>query len=720
MQTSPVEQDLVLVGGGHAHVHVLKSFGMRPVRGVRLTLVARDVETPYSGMIPGMIAGHYTHDDCHIDLWRLARFAGARMVHAEAVGLDRAARRVLLRGRPPLRYDLLSLDIGSRPALDPPGAAGHAIPLKPIDGLTERWRRLSDRLCAAAEPLHVAMVGGGAAGVEVALSMQHALRHRCPAALPRLTLVTRGRLLAGQPDAAARIFRRVLGERGIALREEAEVARVEADGLVFADGSALPCDAVVWATQASAAHWLSDTGLTLDERGFVAVDAALRSVNDPLVFAAGDVADVQPHPRPKAGVFAVRQGPPLAENLRRALAGQAPRPFTPQRRFLSLIGTGDRRAVAIKGPLVAEGAWAWRLKEWIDRRWMRGYQDLPAMRPPPPPAALPEMRCGGCGAKVPAAVLGRVLDRLGVGEAGDDAAVIEAPTGGPLLQTVDFFRAFVDDPYVFGRIAATHALGDIHAMGGTPLTALAVAGLPPARAGILEDDLYQMLRGGTDVLESAGARLVGGHSAEMAEPGLGFSITGVAGARILRKGGLRPGDALVLTKPLGTGVLLAAEMRGAAKARWIAAALDGMQMSAGAAAACLLEHGATACTDVTGFGLLGHLLEMLDASGADAALDLGALPALEGAADLLAAGIASTLHPENARAANRLSGDIGDPRVALLFDPQTAGGLLAGVPAERAAACLDALRASGYAHAAVIGTVERQAGGLPHVVCRAD
>ncbi|WP_448192592.1 selenide, water dikinase SelD [Azospirillum sp. sgz301742] len=328
------------------------------------------------------------------------------------------------------------------------------------------------------------------------------------------------------------------------------------------------------------------------------------------------------------------------------------------------------------------------------------------------------MRCGGCGAKLPVTVLGRVLDRLGVTEAGDDAAVVEAPSGGPLLQTVDFFRAFVDDPYLFGRIAAAHALGDVHAMGGAPLTALAVAGLPPARAAMLEDDLYQMLRGGMEVLEAAGARLVGGHSAEMAEPGLGFSITGVAGPRILRKGGLRPGDALVLTKPLGTGVLLAAARRGEAKARWIAAALAGMQVSSGAAATCLTEHGAIACTDVTGFGLLGHLLEMLDASGVDASLDLDALPALEGAMELLAVGVASTLHPENAQAGRRLSGDVGDPRAALLFDPQTAGGLLAGVPSGCAAAGTAALRTLGYPSAVLIGTVMPQAGPEPRVLCR--
>lgn len=374
MPSVPIEQDLVLVGGGHAHVHVLKSFDRRPVPGVRLTLVTRDLDTPYSGMIPGLIAGHYTPQDCHIDLRRLARIAGARLIHAEAVGIDRGAQQVLLSGQPPVRYDRLSLDIGSRPALDVPGAAEHAIPLKPIDGLVERWGRLADRLCAAMHPQRVTMVGGGAAGVEVILSMHHALGRRCPAALPRFTLVTRGPLLTGHAPRVARIFRRVLAERGIALHEEADVARVEADALHLADGTRLACDAVVWATEAGAAPWLAETGLALDPRGFVLVDAALRSVTDPRIFAAGDVAAVQPHPRPKAGVFAVRQGPPLAANLRRALAGGEPKPFTPQRRILALIGTGDARAVASRGPLVAEGAWVWRLKQWIDRRWIRGYQ----------------------------------------------------------------------------------------------------------------------------------------------------------------------------------------------------------------------------------------------------------------------------------------------------------------------------------------------------------
>lgn len=721
MHTAGLTRDLVLLGGGHAHVHVLRSFGMDPLPGVRLTLVARDVETPYSGMLPGLIAGHFAHEDCHIDLRRLARFASARLIHAEALGIDRIGRQVLFQGRPPLRYDLLSLDIGSTPRpADIAGGSEHMVAVKPIDRFAARWQDLLERLREVPRRLRIIVVGGGAAGVELVLAMQHRTS-ALPMVPPHFALLTRGDLLPRHPERVREAFRRVLRSRSVALRERTEVVRAEEDALVAADGSRTGFDAVLWATQAGAAPWLAKTGLALDPHGFVAVDASLRAVNDERVFAAGDVAAVLPYPREKAGVFAVRQGPPLARNLRRALEGKPGLPFVPQRRFLSLITTGDRQAIASRGGLFAQGPWVWRLKRWIDRRWMRRYQELPAMRQPPRTTAMEPMRCGGCGAKVPAQVLERVLRRLApaaaeearIGlEAPDDAAVLQPPERGLLVQTVDFFRAFVGDPYLFGRIAANHALGDVYAMGAAPRTALAVATLPPMREAIVEDDLHQMLRGGLDVLETAGARLVGGHSAEGQELALGFTITGhVAAERMLRKGGLRPGDRLVLTKPLGTGTLLAAEMQGRAKAPWIEAALATMLLPAGEAAACLGRHGATACTDVTGFGLLGHLLEMLRASNLDATLDQGALPAIEGAEVTLGQGIVSTLHAANAGFLTALDG----PADALLLDPQTAGGLLAGVPPERADACVTELRAAGYARATVIGSVDVRSGAEPRV-----
>ncbi len=727
-QAVPIAQDLVLVGGGHAHVHVLKRFGMRPADGVRLTLVTRDVETPYSGMLPGYVAGHYSFDECHIDLVRLARFAGARLIHDEAIGLDRAARRVVCRAHPPIRYDLLSLDIGSTPRLhDVPGAAEHTVSVKPIARFAARWEALLERARDLGH-IRLAIVGGGAGGVELALSAEHRLRGLLGAA-PEVTLVTREGLLPSHNAATRRRFEIIFRERGIRIVTHNPVQRVEPGHLIAADGSTIGFDEALWVTEAVGAPWLAKTGLPLDERGFLIIDERLNSPADSAVFAAGDIATMPAHRREKAGVYAVRQGPPLADNLRRALAGKRLRRAVPQHRALALIGTGDGHAVASRGRHEAHGAILWRLKDWIDRRWMRRYSDLPAMAEEDGEGG---MRCGGCAAKVPAEVLGRVVARLGAASSDavaiglgspDDAALLNFPGAPPLLQTVDFFRAMVSDPYLFGRIAATHALGDIYAMGGLPETALAIATLPPSHPAIVEEDLFHMLKGGTQVLEAAGAVLVGGHSAEGAELALGFAVTGrTRPGRLMRKGGLRPGDRLLLTKPLGTGVILAAEMRGQARARSVEAAIAAMLQPAGDASACLAAHGATACTDVTGFGLLGHLLEMLTASSAPeltvgARLDPEAIPALDGARALLAGGLTSSLHGANLAALAALAPGAIEPDpwlAALLVDPQTAGGLLAGLPAERAAACLDELRRQGY-RAALIGVVVPMSSGAPPV-----
>ncbi|MBV8779152.1 MAG: selenide, water dikinase SelD [Alphaproteobacteria bacterium] len=711
---APIAHDLVLVGGGHAHVHVLKSFGMRPVPGVRVTLIARDVETPYSGMLPGYVAGHYRLHECHIDLVRLARFAGARLIHDEAVGLDRGRREVLCAGHPPLRYDLVSLDIGITPRdSDVPGAAEHTLAVKPIDRFARRWEALTAR-AARLDRFSLAVVGGGAGGVELALAAQHRLTRMLPQP-PTVTLVTRDALLPAHHPRARAKFRRIFAERGVRLIEGNSTVRVEPGRLRLAAGAEVAFDEALWVTDAAPMPWLADTGLPLDPAGFIAVDEYLRSPGDPAVFAAGDTAAMVGHRRDKAGVYAVRAGPPLAANLRRTLAGQALQRAVPQRRALALIGTGDGRAVASRGAFAFEAAWVWRLKQWIDRRWMRRYTELPAMT-----ADDAAMRCGGCAAKVPADVLGRAMARLGPAVAaagiGDDAAIVTLTGAPPLLQTVDFFRAMVGDPYLFGRIAATHALGDIYAMGGVPDTALAIAALPPAvRPAITEHDLFHMLKGATEVLDHAGAQLVGGHSAEAAEPALGFAVTGRARTgRLLRKGGLRPDDRLILTKPLGTGIILAAEMRGLAPARVVAGAIEAMLQSAAAASWIFASHGATACTDVTGFGLLGHLLEMLAASAADARLDPGRIPALDGALELIADGVATSLHAGNLAALASASGLEQAPLAALLIDPQTAGGLLAGVPAARAGACLAELRDIGYP-AAEIGVVEPMSGEQPAV-----
>ncbi len=713
-------RDLVLVGGGHAHVEVLRSFAMRPPRDVRLSVIAREVMTPYSGMLPGHLAGIYGFDASHVDLGPLARAANARLYHTRALALDLERGRVEVAGRPHVPFDLVSLDVGATPDdTRIEGAAGRVLAVKPVNRFLAQISQIEAELGGRADPLRLVVIGGGAGGIEIALALDHRL-----ATLPggrrreglSVTVVTDTAVVMpshGRPVRAR--LARVLAERGIRVLTGARAAAIADNVVRLAPDGEVPFDAVVLATDARAPDWLADSGLALDARGFVRVSAALRSVSDERVFAAGDVAAIEGRALAKSGVYAVRQGPVLAENLRRAQTGRRLVAYRPQPRTLALISTADKRAIASWGAIAFEGAWVWRLKDWIDRRWMRKYQDLPAMEDATRNGTghgEDAMRCGGCGAKVASPVLNRVLARLKAGPDGraidleqpDDAAVIRTPASGRMLQTVDHFRAFIDDPYVFGRIAANHCMSDIFAMGGQPTSALAIVTLPFAAEEKLEADLEALLAGALRALAEAGARLIGGHTAEGPELAFGLTVNGeIETGAPLRKGGAAAGEVLILTKPLGTGAILAADMAGEASSAWVEAALDAMVSSGGPAARILVDAGASAMTDVTGFGLLGHLIEMLKASGTTARLDLRALPALPGASELLARGIASTLHPANEAFAEVLAP--GAPTDPLLFDPQTAGGLLASLPAGRAADALARLAAAGHARAAVIGEI---------------
>jgi selenide, water dikinase len=745
---TPVLKDVVLVGAGHSHVTVLRMFGMKPIPGVRLTLISREVHTPYSGMLPGLIAGHYGFDDAHIDTGPLARFAGARLYQDEAVDLDLAGRHVICRRRPPVPYDLLSLNIGSTPnTADVPGASEHAIPVKPIDGFLRRFEALQARVLARKGRTAVALVGAGAGGVELLLAVEHRLRQAVARAgfdAGRLSFV----LVSDVPDilpsfpAAFRArFHAVLAARGIAVITGAPVTRVEAGRLMLAGYGPLAADEILWTTQAAPARWLAKAGLPLDARGFLRVDQTLRVVGRDDVFAAGDTIAFSGRELPKSGVYAVRAGPALAENIRRTLTGRSLRRFRPQREALYLISTGGRHAVGTRNGLVVEGDWVWRWKDWIDRRFMRKFNELPEMTPAPavalPPLADREalkeisaiaMRCGGCGAKVGATVLSRALASIEpaaradvvVGlDAPDDAALVDVGGDQLSLQTVDYFRAIVDDPYTLGKIAANHSLGDVYAMGGEPQTALAIATVPYGLESKVEADLSAMMAGANEVLREAGCALVGGHTSEGAELALGFAVNGLVPATAaLRKGGLEPGDGLILTKPLGTGTLLAADMRGKAKARWVMAAIAHMIASNAEAAQILRQHGVHAATDVTGFGLIGHLIEMVRASDVDATLAIDRLPLLEGARETVARGIFSSLQPQNVRlrrAIRELATVAQHPLYPMLFDPQTSGGLLAAIPLAEAEPCVAALRAAGYAAAEIIGFVAERSDALEPV-----
>jgi selenide, water dikinase len=368
---------MLLIGGGHSHVEVIRRWGLAPETGVTLTLVSPDRYTPYSGMLPGFIAGHYRHADCHIDLEALCLGAGVTRIAANTSAIDFAARVARCDAAPDQPFDVLSIDTGSTPVLAPiPGAERHGIPVKPVAQFLARWAALREQALRAASPLHIALVGAGAAGVEVVLAMQH--RISADGGRAQFTLIGDGpTILAAHPQGVRRRFMAVLRARNIALRLDAPVERAEDGALLLRGGEQLAADAVIWVTGAAAPAWPRESGLQTDAAGFIAIDAHLQSLSHPGVFAAGDVASMQHSPMPKSGVYAVRQGPPLTENLRRALRGEPLIEYRPQPRALALISTGNRYAVASYGPFALAGAWVWRWKDHIDTAFMQRYRVTP-------------------------------------------------------------------------------------------------------------------------------------------------------------------------------------------------------------------------------------------------------------------------------------------------------------------------------------------------------
>ena len=715
----PLSRDLVLIGGGHTHALVLRKWGMDKLAGARVTLVNPDVTAPYTGMLPGFVAGHYVRDDLDIDLVKLTRFAGARLVLDKALGIDRGQRLIHLEARPPIRYDVASIDIGvtaDLPQIE--GFATFAHSAKPLGPFARSWQAFT----TAQGKGRCVVIGGGVAGVELALAMAHRLKGTAHK-LPSLTLIeSTGQLLEGVAPGTRHTLIKELEHYNVQIiTRDAPVSFAE-HAVTLASGRVIDTDFTVSAAGARPHAWLAATGLAMTD-GYINVAPSLISETDANIFAVGDCAHLGHAPRPKAGVFAVREAPVLYHNLRAALKGQTFKAYHPQKSYLKLISMGAKSAVADKFAMTVSGRWLWDIKNAIDKRFMKQLSVFPDMLPGhiPPNRALSEtplgdqMLCGGCGSKVSSASLSAALSTLPqpirsdvMKGRGDDAAILRV---GDALQVIstDHLRAFTQDPYTLARIAAVHALGDIWAMGALPQSALASLIIPEMSERMQSDTVAEIMRAIANVLKDAGADLLGGHTSMGAELTIGLTVTGLLAAPAIGLDGARPGDALILTKPIGTGVILAAEMRGMANGHDVALALVSMTHPLACASRLLAPH-ANAMTDVTGFGLAGHLLTILDASEVSATLTLDHIPLLSGAERLASEGVRSSIWAANARSSDRMSLPSG-PKGDLLFDPQTAGGLLAAIPASEAATVLAAFEEAGE-FAAHIGNVEHGDGNL--------
>ena len=701
----PLTRDIVLIGGGHTHALVLRKWAMKPVAGARLTLINPDPTAPYSGMLPGHIAGHYQRDDLEIDLVKLARFAGARLVMAPATGIDRDIQRVQVAGQADISYDIASIDIGINTEIPSiKGFAQHALGAKPLPRYTAAWQQFLNDTKAGELPAEVAVIGGGVAGIELALAMMHRLLSAGITNAKVTVLESQNTPLGGIGKGAQKALMQHMQRLGVGLETGVSIAEITANAVHLLGGRNIPAAFTMAAAKPQPHGWLAQTGLTNAE-GYIEVVPSLQSIADSNVYATGDCAALTFAPRPKAGVFAVRQAPVLYHNIRARLLGHGPKPFRPQKSYLKLISTGGKGAIADKAGLKLDGPALWRWKDRIDRKFMQKFSDYPEMPAEKLPKAIaPGVSeilgeaplCGGCGAKVAPTELTQTLmalpppQRADILSRPDDDAAVLAHGDARQVLTTDHLRAFINDPFRMARITAIHAMGDCWAMGAKPQAALASLILPRMSPKMQAETLREIMAAASETFRAAGAEIVGGHTSQGAELTIGFSLTGLADGPVIRNAGAQIGDALILTKPLGSGTLLAAEMRQLAKGAWMEAAYQAMEQPQDQAAdiLALIAH---AMTDVTGFGLAGHLNAMLKNANIGARLSLANIPLLEGAAPLAAQGIRSTIWTAN-RAAVGLTETGNTPAEILLFDPQTAGGLLAAIPASKAETTLSRLK----------------------------
>ena len=743
--STPIVSDLVLLGGGHANIQVLKMMSMNPIGGLRITLISDQTHSPYSGMLPGYLAGYYSYEDCHFDLRRICEELGQRFIKAKVIGVDPQRKKIHLENRAEISYDCASINVGIQPrciAILSPETALKLIPLKPISQFIAHWDQLISDLknYKDKESLQLAVVGAGAAGVEISIILKMLIDQNQWNA--QLSLIHRHEFLVSAKDLRAqRQLLTTLKELSIKVHQNTEVLEVQENGLVLKDEQGLfhkkGFYRALIATQASAPKWFETSGLPVNQDGFLKVTEKLFVENEHALFAAGDCIHFSPSPLKKAGVYAVRQGRVLEHNIRAFFTRQSSlKTFHPKKNVLSLITIGDRKALVHQdSPSILRWlspSLLWMVKDGIDRRFMNRFQartfevnpgHVIKMMPVPKSNLVPEdwqdNTCGGCGSKLAASTLTQSLNKLpipkddsvllGVKD-GEDCALTRFSENMLCLQSIDQFRSFISDPFLLGQIAAQHALSDVYAMGGVAKTAQVGLTLCAASEKIHREDIFQVMSGVLDILTKNATYLVGGHTGEGSELAIAIAVQGEVGPKqVLKKQLNKPGNQLILTKPIGTGVIFAANMLAQANGKLVDEALSSMLQSNKIAMETIRAFDISGCTDITGFGLLGHAFEMLGKNSNNALgikIDYKTIPLFDGVCELFEKAYFASIAGKNYESLRSvLTVDVNNQNFPALFDPQTSGGLLFSVPPHLAESCLKALYQNGVSKACVIGEV---------------
>lgn len=675
---------IILAGAGHANIQCLKMFAMKPIPGAHVLLVSEQDSAPYSGMLPGFMYGKYSEEEIHFNLWNLCSRAGVTFIRDKITAIDANKRQLSFSsGRASLEYDILSLNLGIKPRQ----LEGHAneervLMLKPISRLIEGWKKFLNLLneLPKQEKWKVAVVCGGPAGVETAVAINETAL-KCGKMVSIHLLQASDRLMESLPHEASHQALKKMQAAGFKIHLATRVVEIFGQEIKCSDGTLFDFDFIFVATEATPPCALSNSGLSLSEKGFLQVNQKLQSISHPEVFAAGDCTHFVSSPLPKAGVFAVRQGRILEKNIR-AYAHSVDQTklssYRPQKNFLKLIQLPMGEVMATRGIFSITSKYFSAWKEHIDRKFMQRFGTIERsqeMMTSTAPAQEFNNMCLGCGAKVSQNILQAVISQLKkdfqtvMPESVEDCYPLSLQSQKNYL-SIDGLRSFLPDPSLVGKVSMLHALSDLWVSGVKPHS-LAVSLGVAARSELSQRNyLLQIMSGILSVCLEHGIHLINAHTFENSDDHLSLTVIGEKQESLLRKSGAKVGDLIVMNKPLGTGILLQALQHGDVTLKSMEELLRVFNRPN------ILPNPAyfSTATDVTGFGLVGHLLEVLEASKLSAKLNVSTIPILSGTESYLAKGYRSYLIDSNRRCS---IGKVSDNLPDYLFDPQTNGAVLA-------------------------------------------
>ena len=695
-QDTPINNDLVLIGGGHSHIMLMMDLSKKPIQGNRITLISNEIDVPYSGMIPGFIEGIYTWRETHIDLYKLCFKLDIRFIFSEVLEISAINKEIILKNRPKIKFDVLSINTGIQSSnKNIKGAHKYSIPVKPISKLSHNF------LTEIKKYNYIAFIGGGPASVELALGLQK--RFKNINSNFKISIITgKNKLLNSFPKKTQKVAKKTLQNSQINVIEKLEVIEVKKDKLIFSDKSELKIDKSILSTNAMAPIWIKKSDITLNSKNFIIVNDKFQT-NFNYVFAAGDIVDFNNQNLNKSGVFAVKSGKPLAKSIRGFIQKKSPVPYTFNKNYLSIIGLSNGLAIATKYNFTFTSKFSFVLKKFIDQNFVKKFNNLNQdnyytltnlfkifdfiIQKNNKNIHDHQMQCRGCAAKVDFNTLKTTLSKDIITSSEDAINISKDPN---LYQSVDMINSIVSDPYILGKIAANHAISDIVAVNSSLVSALMILQLPYSSSEINSRDLEQVTTGANEILKLANCSIGGGHTmiGKDKDPVIGFSVIGEKKKVHLNKTipKIKVNDILILTEKIGSGIIFSGINNDIIDSYYQIEVVN--QMSKGNINFSKISEKLKilSMTDITGFGLLNHLLNLIKRDSGKTGLTIypDKVPIFNGVAEALSKNVRSSLFDKNFEAAQKdLIYDREKKLIdEILYDPQTVGGLAFIIPKE--------------------------------------